>query len=320
MAVKNLGKVTITPKGEFNELTTYQKLDVVTYLGSSYMALQESTGNLPTDETYFQKLAEKGVDGEPGKDGVNGVDGKDGVNGTNGVDGKDGTSISSIVQTTTSTESGGTNVITATLSDGSTSTFNIMNGAKGEQGIQGVQGEAGATGKSAYQIWLDEGNIGTEADFLTSLKGEQGPKGKTGATGPQGEQGVQGIQGPKGDTGETGPQGAIGADGQSATITVGTVTTLDAGSNATVENVGTQTNAIFNFGIPKGKAGENAVDSITSTSINSIQVVDSLPETETEGVLYLVKESSEEVSAVSLIEEDSSISTEEELSNSEEGA
>lgn len=29
-------------------------------------------------------------------------------------------------------------------------------------------------GKSAYQIWLDEGNTGTEADFLASLQGAQG--------------------------------------------------------------------------------------------------------------------------------------------------
>lgn len=31
-----------------------------------------------------------------------------------------------------------------------------------------------ADGKSAYQIWLDEGNTGTEADFLASLKGDTG--------------------------------------------------------------------------------------------------------------------------------------------------
>jgi hypothetical protein len=29
-------------------------------------------------------------------------------------------------------------------------------------------------GKSAYQIWLDEGNVGTEADFIASLKGDTG--------------------------------------------------------------------------------------------------------------------------------------------------
>lgn len=32
-------------------------------------------------------------------------------------------------------------------------------------------GTSGAAGKSAYQIWLDQGNTGTEQDFLNSLKG-----------------------------------------------------------------------------------------------------------------------------------------------------
>lgn len=41
----------------------------------------------------------------------------------------------------------------------------------------------------------------------------------------------------------------------SITITVGTVTTLPAGSNATVTNVGTSTDPIFNFGIPQGAQG-----------------------------------------------------------------
>lgn len=44
--------------------------------------------------------------------------------------------------------------------------------------------------------------------------------------------------------------------GESATITVGSTTTLQPGSDATVENVGTSTNAILNFGIPKGEDGE----------------------------------------------------------------
>ena len=35
----------------------------------------------------------------------------------------------------------------------------------------------GGDGLSAYQIWLNEGNTGTEADFLASLKGEKGSDG-----------------------------------------------------------------------------------------------------------------------------------------------
>jgi len=59
----------------------------------------------------------------------------------------------------------------------------------------------GLDGKSAYQLWLDEGNAGGAGDFLASLRGEGGP------------QGVQGPQGPQGDKGDTGPQGEQGAQG-----------------------------------------------------------------------------------------------------------
>ena len=98
----------------------------------------------------------------------------------------------------------------------------------------GAEGEAGA---SAYQIWLDNGNTGTEQDFLASLigatgaQGAAGPAGSDGADGADGAQGIQGIQGAAGQTGATGPQGAqglqgaqgaAGADGTSITV-LGTV-------------------------------------------------------------------------------------------------
>lgn len=54
-----------------------------------------------------------------------------------------------------------------------------------------------------------------------------------------------------------GKDGTQGVDGLSATIQVGNVTTLEPGENATVTNVGTENNAIFNFGIPKGEPGQD---------------------------------------------------------------
>lgn len=51
-------------------------------------------------------------------------------------------------------------------------------GEKGNDGDPGQQGEPGKDGKSAYQIWLDLGNHGTEQDFLDSLKGPKGDDGK----------------------------------------------------------------------------------------------------------------------------------------------
>ena len=64
--------------------------------------------------------------------------------------------------------------------------------------LKGETGQTGEAGKSAYQIWLDEGNIGTEEDYLSSLKGADGEDGKEGPQGPQGEPGKDGE---KGDTG-----------------------------------------------------------------------------------------------------------------------
>jgi hypothetical protein len=77
-------------------------------------------------------------------------------------------------------------------------------GEKGEKGDQGDQGFTGLDGKSAYQVWMEAGNIGTEADFIASLKGVKGEKG---------DQGNQGLQGEKGDQGNP---GFTGLEGKSA--------------------------------------------------------------------------------------------------------
>ena len=43
--------------------TTYQANDVVSYNGSTYICILESTGNLPTNATYWSLMAQKGTDG-----------------------------------------------------------------------------------------------------------------------------------------------------------------------------------------------------------------------------------------------------------------
>ena len=55
-----------------------------------------------------------------------------------GADGRDGYNITNIQQTTTSTESGGTNVITFTLSTGAKYSVQIKNGKDGSEGINGI--------------------------------------------------------------------------------------------------------------------------------------------------------------------------------------
>jgi uncharacterized protein YjbI with pentapeptide repeats len=47
----------------------------------------------------------------------------------------------------------------------------------GSAGANGVNGTNGADGESAYEIWLDLGNSGTERDFIDSLRGADGTDG-----------------------------------------------------------------------------------------------------------------------------------------------
>jgi hypothetical protein len=47
-------------------------------------------------------------------------------------------------------------------------------GRDGKDGKDGKDGADGEDGLSAYQIWLNAGNSGSEQDFLDSLKGGSG--------------------------------------------------------------------------------------------------------------------------------------------------
>ena len=135
----------------------------------------------------------------------------------------------------------------------------------------------GTKGYSAYEVAVQQGFKGTVDEWLASLVGPQGPQGPQGETGPQGEQGPKGDTGEQGPQGNTGPQGPAGTPGKSATIQIGSVTTLDAGSEATVTNVGTENEAIFNFGIPKGEPGSGGettdyIDLSNKPKINNVEL------------------------------------------------
>lgn len=98
----------------------------------------------------------------------------------------------------------------------------------GEQSVVVNDGVDGQNGKSAYEVWLEKGNEGTEADFLMSLVGPKGAAGTNGTnglsayqiwlslgntgteaqfiaslTGPMGLPGLS-IKGDKGDKGDAG--------------------------------------------------------------------------------------------------------------------
>ena len=64
-----------------------------------------------------------------------------------------------------------------------------------------------------------------------------------------------GITGPTGPTGPQGEIGPTGPQGITATVTVGTTTTGEAGTDAIVTNSGTLEDAILDFTIPAGITG-----------------------------------------------------------------
>jgi hypothetical protein len=213
---------------------------------------------------------QSGLTGPAGPQGIAGANGANGTNGTNGIDGLSAYQI--------------------WLNAGNTGTqaqfLASLQGAQGPAGLNGLNGAVGATGPqgptgvngingtngingndglSAYQIWLNAGNTGTQAQFLASLQGAtgpqgpaglnglngatgpQGPIGLTGPAGPQGLQGVAGINGTNGIDGATGPQGPIGLTGPAGPQGIQGV----AGINGT--------NGIDGATGPQGPAGLNGL-------------------------------------------------------------
>ena len=63
MATTNLGKVSVTPKGEYDPLITYERLDIISHNGSSYIVKQASTGVTPIEGEFYALIAEKGDGG-----------------------------------------------------------------------------------------------------------------------------------------------------------------------------------------------------------------------------------------------------------------
>ena len=126
------------------------------------------------------------------------------------------------------------------------------NGAKGDKGDKGDTGATGAKGVTpTLKVGsTTTGNAGTNA-IVTMTDSNNVytlnfviPKGEKGDTGAKGEAGVKGQDGVK------------GADGITPTLRVGTVTTLAAGSNATVTMSENNNVYTLNFGIPKGNKGD----------------------------------------------------------------
>jgi uncharacterized protein (TIGR02145 family) len=206
----------------------------------------------------------QGPQGNPGTNGINGVDGATGPQGpigltgaqgpqgnpgTNGINGVDGAT-------------GPQGPIGLTGAQGpqgipGTNGINGVDGAIGPQGPIGLTGPAGTNGSnglSAYQIWLNAGNTGTEAQFLNSLQGATGPAGTNGVDG------VDGATGPQGLTGTTGAQGPAGTNGTNGTNGQNGLSAYQIWLNA--GNTGTEAQFLTSLQGATGPAGTNGINGV----------------------------------------------------------
>ena len=75
-------------------------------------------------------------------------------------------------------------------------------------------GANGKDGSSAYEIAIENGFVGTAAEWLESLKGKDGIDGKNGLPGKDGKDGADGLPGKDGTNGKDGLPGKDGRDGR----------------------------------------------------------------------------------------------------------
>lgn len=167
-------------------------------------------------------------------------------------------------------------------------------------------GEDLPRGKSAYEIAKENGFNGTEAEWLASLKGEPGAAGAPGKDGENGKtpyvgdngnwyigaddtgkpsrgaKGEPGSPGARGEPGSPGAKGDKGDPGATPNLTIGSVTTLDAGQNATASMSGTAESPVLNLGIPRGAKGDKGDTDIslglTSATVGQIIKVKAIDE------------------------------------------
>ena len=129
-----------------------------------------------TIEDFEKRFAEaiknvKGDKGERGPQGLQGPVGPQGEKGDTGLQGEKGEKG----------DKGDTGERGADGKDGRDG-VNGKDGINGTNGRDGIDGKNGQDGKSAYQIWLDLGNSGSEQDFINSLKAQSERHAPTGYT------------------------------------------------------------------------------------------------------------------------------------------
>ena len=192
-----------------------------------------------------------------------------GTTGPTGPTGPQGPATIAVGDTTTGAPGTDALVTNSGTAENVVLNFVIPSGATGPAGIDGADGATGPTGPAGLD-GVDgatgptgpTGPAGIDgADGATGPTGPIGPAGldgAEGATGPTGPTGPAGLDGADGATGPTGPTGPAGIDGETPTLTIGTVTTGDPGTEASASITGTAPNFVLILTIPQGPTGPTA--------------------------------------------------------------
>lgn len=153
------------PKGTWSSTTQYYKNNLAEVDGRTYIALKNNINTPVTDKSTWALFADKGATGGTGPQGLPGKDGKDGT----GV-----TIIGSLPSEDDLPSTG--NMGDAYLINGF---LYVWNGTVWEN-VGEIQGPEG---KSAYDLAVQNGFVGTMEEWLESLKGGIGPPGPEGPPG-----------------------------------------------------------------------------------------------------------------------------------------
>jgi len=189
-AVAGGGGITMQWRGAWTTPAAYAKNDGVSYQGSSYIALNNTTNNVPPpqDPANWGVLAQAGAPGAagatgpPGATGATGPQGPQGATGPTGPTGLPGINWRGNWQTSPTTY--------------------LQNDAvfyNGSSWIALTSNVATPPPSSAWEYLAQQG--------ATGATGPTGPAGATGATGPQGNPGATGATGPTGPAGPGVPSG-----------------------------------------------------------------------------------------------------------------
>ena len=239
----------VTFLGEWLVNTPYAIGDAVAYGGSAYIALVANLGREPDmSPQSWGLLAAAGTSGPAGITGATGLQGPSGYAGPAGPAGPQGTTgfagPSGTIGATGTTGPAG--LVGATGAAGSIGATGIP-GTNGANGTNGTTGPAGMTFKGAWVTAYgyeanDAVTYGTPpSTYIASTSNSSAEPDLY----PQ----VWAVLAQAGNSGPTGPTGIAAA------LTIGTVTTSAAGTQATVTDTGTSSAAVLNFTIPQGATG-----------------------------------------------------------------